>query len=221
MPKLKACNVVSSMISKNAKLLITRYGALADSMAVLFAGHLEVIIHDLNSQTVVYIANNISNRQLGDPAALDDVTFEYGEASFGPYEKCNWDGNNIRSVSTVLRDDAGHAIGVLCINLNTAPLEGMRDVLNLFLSRADITPQPDKLFHDDWQERINQFIQSWLAKGMVSLTTIKRKDRQELVKALYLNGAFKGKNTPDYVAKILGVGRATVFKYIKLAKEAE
>ena len=207
-----------AMDSKNIDLLVTRYGALADGIALLFAGYVEVIIHDLQSQTVVYIANNISNRQLGDPAALDDVTFEAGEANFGPYEKCNWDGSNIRSVSTVLRNDDGHAIGVLCINLNTAPLEGIRETLDLFLSRANTTPQPEKLFHDDWQERVNLFIHNWLTQNQLSQPTLTRKGKRELVEALYLNGAFKGKNTPDYVAKILGIGRATVFKYIKAAR---
>ncbi len=204
--------------TKNAALLVARFGALADGIALLFSGYVEVIIHDLQSQAVVYIANNISNRQLGDPSALDDVAFDAGETSFGPYEKCNWDGRNIRSVSTVLRDDGAHAIGVLCINLNIAPLEGMRDMLEQFLSQSNTTAQPEKLFHDDWQERINLFVHNWLAQKQQSLPTLNREGKKDLVKALYLNGAFKGKNTPDYVAKTLGIGRATVFKYIKTAK---
>ena len=204
--------------AKTAPLLVTRFGAVADGIALLFSGYVEVIIHDLQSQTVVHIANNISNRQLGDPSALEDVTFDAGEVNFGPYEKCNWDGRNIRSVSTVLRDGDKNAIGVLCINLNIAPLEGMRDVLEQFLSQANTTAQPEKLFHDDWQERINLFVSNWLSDRKLPLSALNRQGKQELVNALYKSGAFKGKNTPDYVAKTLGLGRATVFKYIKMVK---
>ena len=212
--------MVNTDSTKTAPVLVARFGAVADGIAMLFSGYVEVIIHDLQSQTVVYIANNISNRQLGDPSALDDVTFDAGEVNFGPYEKCNWDGRNIRSVSTVLRDSDAGAIGVLCINLNMAPLEGMRNVLEQFLSQANTTAQPEKLFHDDWQERINLFVSNWLSEKQVPLSALNRKGKRELVIALYQSGAFKGKNTPDYVAKALGLGRATVFKYIKTAKTA-
>jgi predicted transcriptional regulator YheO len=40
------------------------------------------------------------------------------------------------------------------------------------------------------------------------------------VEALYHQGAFKGKNAAGYVAKILGIGRATVYNYLKNIKES-
>lgn len=41
-----------------------------------------------------------------------------------------------------------------------------------------------------------------------------RTDKQELVIALSSNGAFGGKNAASYISRILGMGRATVYKYL-------
>lgn len=203
----------------NAELLLQRYASVADGIALLFPDYVEVIIHDLQSQSVVYIANNISKRQIGDPAALDDVNFEQTETVIGPYEKLNWDGETICSTSVVLRDDEQIPIGMLCINMNTAPVEAARAALDLLLPRKNLIPQPEKLFHDDWQEKANSFIHMWLANNHLTISDLSRKDKRVLVEALYEEGAFKGKGSADYIANILSMGRATVFNYLREIKK--
>lgn len=178
----------------NAELLLHRYASVADGIALLFSDYVEVIIHDLESQSVVHIANNISKRNIGDPAALDDVNFEQTEAVIGPYEKLNWDGKKICSTSVVLRDDQNTPIGMLCINMSTAPIEAAREALELLLPMKNLIPQPEKLFHDDWQEKVNSFIHLWLANMNLTIPTLSRKDKRVLVEALYEEGAFKGKS---------------------------
>ena len=46
-------------------------------------------------------------------------------------------------------------IAVLCLNLNISLFETAKQALDLFLSSSKVIPQPDALFRDDWQERIN------------------------------------------------------------------
>ena len=41
-----------------------------------------------------------------------------------------------------------------------------------------------------------------------------RTDKQALVIALSSDGAFGGKNAASYISRILGMGRATVYKYL-------
>ncbi|WP_438465442.1 helix-turn-helix transcriptional regulator [Marinomonas sp. PE14-40] len=200
-------------------ILIQRYGNLADGIVLLFSGYVEVVIHDLRTQTVVYIANNISKRNLGDDAALDEVEFDENENVIGPYEKLNWDGLNIRSTSIVLRDDDNQQIGMLCINMNIASFEAAKALLDTFLSGAQLVPQPDKLFHDDWQERINSFIHHWLNENRLNMNSLSHKHKRALVEALYDEGAFEGKSTQNYVASVLNMGRATVFKYLREIKQ--
>ncbi|WP_152225466.1 transcriptional regulator [Pseudomonas sp. SCB32] len=199
---------------------LDNYKAIADAIATLFFPHAEVVIHDLRNQRVAYLANNISKREIGDDSALEDMLEgSSDERNIGPYEKLNWDGQKIRSVSTVLRDGKGEPLAVLCINLNITLFETAKAALDLFLSSNKLIPQPDALFRDDWQERINTFLHAWLRQRQLSLNTLSRDHKRELVLALHTEGAFKGKSAANYVANVLNMGRATVYKHLKELKE--
>ena len=199
---------------------LDNYRAVADAIATLFFPHAEVVLHDLRTQKIDYIANNISKRCVGDDATLEDMLGEdVGERNIGPYEKLNWDGQKIRSVSTVLRDAQGAPVAVLCINLNISMFEAAKAALDLFLSSSKLIPQPDALFRDDWQERINTFLHNWLRQRQLGLNLLTREHKRELVLALHAEGAFKGKSAANYVANVLNMGRATVYKHLKELKE--
>ncbi|MGH8355310.1 MAG: helix-turn-helix transcriptional regulator [Pseudomonas sp.] len=201
---------------------LDNYRAVADAIATLFFPHAEVVLHDLRTQTVAYIANNISKREIGDDAALDDMlSADTTERNIGPYEKLNWDGQKIRSVSTVLRDAQGAPLALLCINLNISLFESAKAALDLFLSSNKLIPQPDALFRDDWQERINTFLHNWLRQRQLGLNLLTREHKRELVEALHAEGAFRGKSAANYVANVLNMGRATVYKHLKEIKGEE
>ncbi|MFI8382097.1 transcriptional regulator [Pseudomonas sp. NPDC079086] len=198
---------------------LDNYRTIADAIATLFFPHAEVVLHDLRTQKVDYIANNISKRVIGDDAALEDMlSGEVDERNIGPYEKLNWDGQKIRSVSSVLHDASGTPIAVLCINLNISMFETAKQALDLFLSSSKLVPQPDALFRDDWQERINTFLHSWLRQRQLGLNLLTREHKRELVEALHAEGAFKGKSAANYIANVLNMGRATVYKHLKEIK---
>lgn len=195
--------------------LLARAAPIADGIAALLFPFAEVVVHDLASQTVVHIANNLSRRVLGDASALDYLAHADVESVIGPYEKQNWDGGRMRSVSVVVRDDVSAPMGVVCINLNVAVFEQARATLDLFVSGARVVPQPEQLFRDDWQERINTFLHAWLTERQLALAGLSRERKRELVTALEHDGAFRGRSAANYVAKVLGIGRATVFNYLK------
>jgi len=198
---------------------LDNYRAISDAIATLFFPHAEVVLHDLRSQKVDYIANNLSKREIGDDSSLEDMLSEdISERNIGPYEKLNWDGQKIRSLSSVLRDGEGLPLAVLCINLNISLFENAKAALDLFLSPSKLIPQPDSLFRDDWQERINTFLHAWLRERQLSLSMLTRDHKRELVLALHAEGAFKGKSASNYVANVLNMGRATVYKHLKELK---
>lgn len=199
--------------------MLSRYQSIADAIATLFYPYAEVVLHDLATQSVAYIANNFSKRELGDDSGLDELENTPDATVIGPYEKLNWDGRKLRSISVVLRDDAGAALGMMCVNLDISVFEGARAALDLFLSGSKLVAQPAVLFEDDWQERINRFIHGWLQQRQLSLSILNREHKRELVEALLHEGAFRGKNAANYVANVLGMGRATVFKHLKELKE--
>lgn len=198
--------------------MLSRYQPIADAIATLFSPYAEVALHDLASQTLVYIANNYSQRELGDDSNLSDLQFDQHSQVIGPYQKRNWDGRQLRSISTVLRDDNGQPVGLLCINLDITVFESAKAALDIFLSGHQLQPQPDVLFQDDWQERINTYTHHWLQQQKLTLATLNNVSRRKLIEALYQQGAFNGKNAAGYVAKILNIARATVYNQLKNIK---
>jgi predicted transcriptional regulator YheO len=195
--------------------LLERYSRVADGIALLFFPYVEIVIHDLHSQTIAYIANNLSKRELGDDSALEEIDHVAQPGTIGPYEKINWDGRRMRCVSTVLFDDEGVASGVMCVNYNIGVFEEVKHVIDLVISGVGVVKQPEELFKDDWQERINTFLHGWLQERQLALNSLTRDHRRELVAALWEEGAFKGKSAANYVANVLGMGRATVYQHIR------
>lgn len=179
-----------------------------------------MVVHDLATQTIVHLANNLSRRAVGDATALDNITFGAKESVIGPYEKRNWDGGPMRAISLLIRDDQRRPIGVLCVNMAMAGIEQAHAVLELLARGVRVSPQPARLFRDDWQEKIITFLHAWLEARHLALGGLTRQQKHELVLALEASGAFQGRNAVPYVAKVLDLGRGTVFKYLKAAREA-
>jgi len=191
--------------------------AMADGIAALFFPAVEVAIHDIRQGKIAYLANNLSRRHIGDDAGLEELALNEMDKLTGPYEKLNWDGKKIRSVSIKadFSDDPGYMV---CINFSTALLDEARQALELFLSVNRLQPQPAQLFEHDWQEKINTFLHHWLAGNNVSLSTLSRTQKKTLVTELYRQGAFNVRNSADYIASVLSMGRATVYKHLREAK---
>lgn len=201
------------------QLLLDRYRNIADGIAALFFPYAEVVIHDLTSQSVAYIANNLSKREVGDDSALEEIEGTAIENVIGPYEKINWDGRRMRCVSVLVPGESTNPVGVMCVNFNVAAFDDVKQVLDLFITGAGLVRPPEELFKDDWQERINAFLHGWLRERQLALNSLSRERKRELVEALYEEGAFNGKSAANYIANVLDMGRATVYKHLKQMRE--
>src|SRR5258708_11731295 len=95
---------------------LSNFFAVADGLAELFRPFIEVAVHDLATDCIAHIANPFSPREPGDPSDLKEITFDASARVIGPYEKINWDGRRIKTISVVLRADNGKPVGLLCIN---------------------------------------------------------------------------------------------------------
>jgi predicted transcriptional regulator YheO len=200
-------------------ILLSRTRDFANGISTLFFPFAEVVVHDLATQSIAYIANNLSRRRVDDDSALENAEFRANDSVIGPYEKRNWDGATMRAVSIVVRNENASPIGVVCINLTVSIFEQARAALELLVTGARLTPQPEVIFQDDWQERINTFVHSWLSDQQAGLTTLTRLQKRTLVEDLYNSGAFRGRSAAEYIARVLNMGRATVFKHVKKLKD--
>ncbi|RED52200.1 helix-turn-helix transcriptional regulator [Aestuariispira insulae] len=191
------------------------YKRTADGIAALMHPHAEVVVHDLSSQQIAYLANNYSNREVGSPSLLEEIDFAEGETVIGPYRKINWDGRVLKSISIVMNGADGRPEALLCINMDMSDMDRMHKVLGLMLDAPQENQAVDALFKDDWHERINLSMQEWLHDRGLSLQALSREDKRNLVSALEEKGAFAGQGSANYVARCLGLGRATIYKYLK------
>lgn len=180
---------------------------ICDALIKLLSPIAEIVIHDLKTNTIRYINGNLSGRKVGDDSlleidSLDDVTEVI-------YSKLNFDGKLVKSTSVLLERK-----WLLCINVDVSMFSQMQAISNLFLQ--SIAPnQPKSLFTNDWQERLHITVHDYLREQHWSFEQLNNANKKSIVQHLFHQGAFSEKNAADYVAKVLNLGRATVFKYLK------
>lgn len=192
-----------SMIPNELK----KYIPIAQAITALLHPFGEVVLHDLRIGRVVAIFNNFSKRDPGEDS-LVEIGKPYPDY-FEPYYKTNWDGRRLKSTTATLRDEKGEAIGLLCVNLDVSGLETLQGAIQNFLSKTEL---PSALFNDDWREKISTFVHNWLKEKKCHLG---RAEKRELIHELWKQGAFRAKHAASYVAQVLDLSRATVFKYLK------
>lgn len=189
--------------------------AAAEAIARLLHPYAEVVIHDLKTDKIVAIFNSFSKRKIGSPSLLKEESEFLKEADMiGPYEKTNWDGNPLKSISSVIKDNQSVPCGLLCINLDISVLDECQALIQAFMHKMHAGPRPNALFKNDWQERINQYIHSFLQEKNWHFKTLTAMQKKAIVANLHQQGAFTGKNSAQYIAQILKVSRATVYNYL-------
>ncbi len=185
----------------------------AEAIQRLLHPYAEVVVHDIKKNQIAAIFHAFSKRKVGDSSLLtSDEEMATLQSCEGPYEKINWDGRKLKSVSSVIRDEKDRIVGLLCINLDISMFEKMHQQIEKFINFQ--TAQPEPLFKDDWQQRINDYVHQYLYKHNKSLETLNRQEKKALIEHLYRIGAFTGKNSASYVAQILKLSRATVYNYL-------
>lgn len=210
-------------MSTTPSLDITIYIPICEAMVLLMSPLMEIVIHDLETGTICFIAGEISGRQVGDPSLLDKTSVESDildlEKIDNPmeqiiYPKLNVDGRLIRSISIPLREQ-NEIKALLCINCDISIFQQMKIIGQRFIGLSSPNSQPQSLFKDDWQERLNIAIHDYLKEVGWSLETLSNSKKKQLAQHLYETGAFREKKAADYVATALKLGRATIFNYLR------
>lgn len=189
---------------------------IAASIEKLLYPHAEVVIHDIQKNQIAAIYNPISKRKIGDSSLLSaEEEMSSLQDWQGPYEKINWDGRKLKAVSSMIRDEQGKAVGLLCINLDVSTLQQWQAAIAEFMTVSHLHGQPRALFKDDWQERIHNYIHHYLGERHLALTGLNRSQKKALVLHLHKIGALTAKNSAQYVADIIKVSRATIYNYLQ------
>lgn len=209
-----------SLENDEADFSLAALKPVAEAIARLVSPHAEVVIHDLRTRRIAYIANNISRRRVGDPSLNDIAEIqEWQGDAVGPYRKTNFNGRELKSVTAVLRRRDGVPTGLVCINLDTTVISDARDILAALASLDTSAKQSVDLFQSDWREKVNTAISTFAEDRGLAPTALTRPDYGDLFEALDRDGYFAIRNLVPYLARLLGISRATVYKYLRAVRE--
>lgn len=190
-----------------------QYIPLCNAMVLLLEPLVEVVIHDLQSGRICHIAGYLSQRNIGELSLLEQDALENNLAEI-TYPKINFDGRLVKSISVRVEDNL-----LICINCDVSVFSQMHRISQSLLMPTQ-PAMPDSLFKKDWQEKLHHVIHAWLDEKAWHFDSLTQKQKKELVYYLYQHEAFTEKNAADYIAKALGMGRATIFNYLKSWRQA-
>jgi D-arginine utilization repressor len=185
--------------------MLSNYILICDAIVRLMNPLVEIVIHDISKNSIAYINGRLSKRKAGDASLLDAQELKHLDQIV--YPKINFDGRLVKSVSVRLGDKY-----LLCINCDVSIFNKMQELSNALLQMGN---QPQSIFINDWQEKLHVSIHGFLQNHKLSFDQLSQNDKKTLTKHLFELGAFHEKKAADYVAKVLGLGRATIFKYLK------
>ncbi|WP_030774356.1 MULTISPECIES: helix-turn-helix transcriptional regulator [unclassified Streptomyces] len=187
------------------------WGPVCQAVALLLGPYAEVVLHDPETDRVLQIWNPMTTRRAGDPSLLGelDALAPSAQDVYGPYPKMLVDGRRLSSVSAVLRDAQDRPSAVLCINLDRTPLEQAAAVLSAF--GAPVVERPEPLFEEDWSERIQHVIGSYVRETGRPVERMTRQDRLAVLGRLDEARVFAVRRAAPVVAGALRVSRSTVY----------
>jgi predicted transcriptional regulator YheO len=190
---------------------------LCEAVVALLHPLAEVAVHDIRRDQIVAIWNPISRHQVGDRSRTEGLP-EYREDArvIGPYSKVLADGRAITSVSVVLRNAKGVKRGLLCIDFDRSPLDGMIELLTRFA--APPQERPREVRDRDWREHIDLLVDDECRKVHLRRDRLTRGQRLALVRLIDERGLFATRSAAVHVARALGVSRTTVYSLLKEAR---
>ena len=145
------------------KMNLSSYLPLCNAIVLLMKPLVEIVIHDIKSNTICYIEGELSKRKIGDLSLLE-VTETEENIDKIVYPKLSFDGRLIKSISVPLGDQ-----WLVCINCDISVFNQMQILSQQFL-KVSPQPTPQSLFKNDWQEKLHIAVHSFLQEKNGTLT---------------------------------------------------
>jgi predicted transcriptional regulator YheO len=199
---------------------------LAEGIVAVFGDRCEVLVHDFSdmARSVVYIVGNVTNRSVGAP--ITDLPFrllkEFGNEvpdNIG-YKNTAATGKFLKGSSVFLRDLKGKVEGSLCVNFDVTDFVFMSKVFSDFNSWSQSSDReelftPKEHYTKSFAETVESVIDTMVAESGKMPATMDKGERKELVGNLNRAGVFMIKGSVDYLAKVFGASRYTIYNYLK------
>lgn len=201
--------------------ILDAYKPTCRAIRSLFPGKIEVVLHNLITNKIVHIENAFSKRKVGDDSLLATENYQHElntDGLIGPYKKSNPDGSKLKSISSLITDDKGEPIGLLCINMK---VDGVERALNQLQALITIDESIEtKILKNDWRELSNSIIAEILLNRNLQLAQAKRIDKLAIVEGLYAADVFSARGSAEYIAEALGISRANLYVLLQEVRKA-
>ncbi|MBL1106482.1 PAS domain-containing protein [Streptomyces sp. 5-8] len=187
----------------------------------MFPGLCEVVLHDLRDpdHAIRAIENNLSGRQVGDPATelgLARIADPAYPSVIQNYPNRFPDGRPAKSTSIGIKNAAGEYVAALCLNLDVSVLSPVTLALsNLVATDTEHRDQPLETLRDRTARELREAVEAQAAERAATPRSLSREDKKALVRQLQRDGYFDSRDAAQTIADLLGVSRATVYNYAK------
>ncbi|KKC48631.1 hypothetical protein VE23_18600 [Paenibacillus sp. D9] len=197
---------------------------LAQGIAAQFGERCEVVVHDWSQpyeSTIVHIEHgHVTGRKVGDPGTNLGLEVMRGTSEGGHrqnYVTRTKDGRLLRSTSIYLKNDAGTAIGALCINFDISELLAAEKALQGLVGMQELPPVQES-FVSNVGDLLDSLIQE--AEDAVGRppALMSREERIRFIALLDRKGAFLIKKAGEKVCAYLGISKYTLYSDLEEAK---
>ncbi|WP_416520149.1 helix-turn-helix transcriptional regulator [Streptomyces achromogenes] len=194
---------------------------IAVALGRMFPGLCEVVLHDLRDpeHAIRAIENNLSGRQIGDPATelgLARISDPDYPGVVQNYPNRFPDGRPAKSTSIGIKNAAGEYVAALCLNLDVSVLSPVTLALsNLVATDTEHRERPLETLRDRTARELREAVEARAAERAATPRSLSREEKRDLVRQLQRDGYFDSRDAAQTIADLLGVSRATVYNYAK------
>lgn len=203
-------------LSEN-QLLLREGAKIVEALGKTLAPLVEVVLHDLtrSDHTVIAISNNLSGRQIGDPATEIGLA-RMADPAFPDilqnYPNRFPDGRPAKSTSIGLRNSAGDYVAAVCLNVDISLLTTLSASLGQLASTAPAGPR--ETLASPSLDALRSTLDQYAASLNTSARALTPAQRRDAVRLLADAGLMDLKHAQAHVAGMLGVARSTVYTYL-------
>lgn len=201
-------------LTTEQQAILSQVTLIAAALGETLAPFTEVVVHDLRSpqHAILAIHNNLSGRQVGDPATelgLARIADDNYPQVLTNYANQFADGRRAKSTSVGIKDSEGHYFAALCLNVDITTFKGLATLLEQFATTGG---DPGKESLDPGNaDNIRDRIDAFAMNLSTTARALRTEQRRDLVQTLKDEGYLEIRRSVDTVAQHLGVSRATVY----------
>ena len=200
---------------------------LASGLAAQFGKDCEIVVHDLESDTPDQTIVAIENGSVTHRDAASGPSQIVLEALHTPPEKLEdrydyltktSDGRLIKSSSIYIKNGAGKATGIFCINYDITRLAAAESAMKDLLHVEPQNSEPERI-PQNVNELLDELIEGAVRCVGKPASMMKKNDKIKAVSYLKANGAFQILKSGDRVCRLLKISKYTLYSYIDMAED--